>query len=401
MNLKKIYKPKNFFFFFHKKFDTGTWTIVFASITLTLYSSIFLLLLAYSFPKCFCADPYPHLNVLPSSYIAAYVIFLLVLLAGMLSCVTAIYGTFKAREKMLYPFLGCEAVTELVMLVGSIMLVSWLAKMDQYLLFSNDTYMDMTKMVSDTPHTPPPSTGPISMVLKADVAAKVEKVMESIATLMETFFASIASLDQNAPPNQTAEINLNNLMDALLNDYILGLLGGLKLIMKCGTVLICIGLNSIFVCGCLTTFSHIRRLRNGHVTHYQSSIPGCLINSAVMTNSARSTATESLNDDWSSASNYKSLPPRNCVYASCNTPNNDTNYRTSTTKSRRSSHHHLQQQQRGTNRGNNNNKSAAASVESDSNRSEQSSQRTSVRHHSKPRPHNLSVVGKFPQDRYL
>lgn len=372
MSVKKIYKPKNFFFFFHKKYDTGTWTIVFASITLTMYLGIFLFALAYSFPKCFCKDPYPHFNVLPIRYVILYIIFLIVLLAGIISCVLAIYGTFKARLKMLRCFIFAECLTEIVVFAASIMVISWLAKMDQYLLFSNDTYMDVTKMI-----------------LKEEIATKVEGVMNSVASLMEAFFSEI-SVAPTTTDDKVA-LNLNSLMDALLNDYILGLLGGLKLIMKCGTVLCCIGLNFIFTCGSFTAVSHYLRLKNGDVSPYHSSIPGCLINSAVMTNSARSTATESLNDDWSTtASNHKSVP-RNYVYSNSNHPDgnggfvyNSRNHTTNTNKSRKSRNHK---------------NGSSESLRSDHSRRSKSTTTTGHRQGSKR--HNLSVVGQFPPDRFL
>merc|ERR1739838_419283 len=69
------------------------------------FFSVFLWVLPFSFPKCFCEYPYPHLEILPRSMVFAYIGFLVVLILFVASCFSAILAVFKERAHLLTPFL--------------------------------------------------------------------------------------------------------------------------------------------------------------------------------------------------------------------------------------------------------------------------------------------------------
>jgi len=339
MSNSKTSKLKKFiFFFFSKRFDSGTWTIAFAWLCLCYFGGLFLLIISYSLPKCFCSDPYPHLSVLPGSIKFAYISIVLIISAAVISCLLGIYGTMKARCKLLLPLMAVQLLSEIVIVTSSILLISWLIQMDKYLLFSNDTYMDLIKLI-----------------LKPELMARLEPLLNSLSKVLDVFLNNLHHVPSSS--KAASSFNLNNLMDAALHPNILALLGGMKLVIKCGSVLIFVGLNILYICGFLITLSHFLKLKSGKfVRSYSSAIPGLLINTAVITNSARSTATDSI-DEHSRDSNYKSMSRSQ-----------------SSTKTRRHS-----------------------SMENDTYKSSRRP-RSSSRSY---RRNDLDVVGKFPSDQYL
>jgi len=274
MNIKKVFKPKNFFFFNHKRYDTGTFSIVFSSMTFVLILFLFLLTFAYSFPKCFCEDPYPHFrsDLLPTGFIPIYICLLLVLFFGLVVCGAGIYGVYKARKNLVFSLLVLQIVTSLFCFLGSIMIIKWMSDIDQYILISNTDYMSI-----------------LELVIKPEIFTAIKDTLDSFTTLFAAFIDSTLKLDSGTSKDS---LNLNTLMESVLHEQVLSLMQGMKLVMKCGVILCCIATNFAYFSAVFTTYAHYKKLRKGGpFSSYNSAIPGCLINSAVMTSSARSTAT--------------------------------------------------------------------------------------------------------------
>nr|XP_002131857.1 uncharacterized protein LOC100180589 [Ciona intestinalis] len=269
--MKPKCKATYFFFCFHPRFDTGTWSIAASFACAVIFAAMFVLSLSYSAPKCLCPQIWEHVDILPTVYKVLYVFVLLYFGALLIASLLAIYGTFNAQFRKLPPFLVLMIFTELATIGGSIYVFVQLANIDQYLLFDNDTYWNMAKMV-----------------LKEDLVTNLEQMMTTVSILLKNFL----NLDMGE------SLNLDMLMDAALKDGVLVVLGGMKRMMKFSAILMLIGINFFFITSILVVASHYRRLKEGILRTY-SGVPGLVIHKAVLSNSARSTASDSLSDDCS------------------------------------------------------------------------------------------------------
>ncbi|XP_076807664.1 uncharacterized protein LOC143450829 [Clavelina lepadiformis] len=264
-------KATHFFFCFHPKFDTGTWSIAIAFACAVLFAAMFTLTLSYSAPKCACPQIWEHIDVLPTAFKVIYVLLLLYFTALLVACVLTIYGTFKAQYKKLPMFIIMMIFTELAFIGISIFVFVQLAHIEEYLLFDNDTYWNMARMV-----------------LKDDLMNSVEKMMD----LMSELLKQLLDIDMSE------SLNLDMLMDAALKDEVLVVLGGMKRLMYMSAVLLLLGINTFFITSVLVVGSHYMRLKNGLVRTY-TGVPGLVMSKVVLSNSARSTASDTMSDDCS------------------------------------------------------------------------------------------------------
>uniref|UniRef100_H2ZHQ7 Tetraspanin n=1 Tax=Ciona savignyi TaxID=51511 RepID=H2ZHQ7_CIOSA len=269
--MKAKCKPTYFFFCFHPRFDTGTWSIAGSFACAVVFAAMFVMSLSYSAPKCICSQIWEHIDILPTVYKVLYVLILLYFAALLVTSTLAIYGTFNAQYKKLPPFIIMMIFTELATFGASIYIFVQLAYIDQYLLFDNDTYWNMAKMV-----------------LKEDLVTNLEQMMSTVSILLKQFL----NLDMGE------SLNLDMLMDAALKDGVLVVLGGMKRMMKFSAILMLLGINSFFITCIMVMASHYKRLKGGKLRTY-SGVPSLVIHKGVLSTSARSTASDSLSDDCS------------------------------------------------------------------------------------------------------
>jgi len=281
-------KPQHIFFCFHQKFDTGTWSIAFVFTITVMFTGMFFTTLSYSMPKCICPDVWTHMSVLPVAFKVVYCLMLFFQLSFIITSISVIYGTFRARCKTFPIYIIQMIVIELVVFVGSIFMIIQLANMDQYLLLSNDAYWEMAKMV-----------------LKPELIVELEKILTSASGIFGLMNLEMGDM-----------LNLDSLMDATLKEGVVTVLGGMKLMFQITMVLLLLGINSLFISTILTVGCHYKKLKLGLAS--TPGPPSMLINKAILSNSVRSTVSDSLSDDWSGMSvrklqrmrsrDYKHLP---------------------------------------------------------------------------------------------
>lgn len=261
-------------FCFHPKFDTGTWTIAAAFSTVIIFSALFFITLAFSAPKCFCPEIYEHIDALSPAFKAIYAIAVFALLIVVVVSIMCMYGTFKAQAWMLLPYVVTTGITFIVIFAGSIYIFILLANIDQYLLFDNDTYWNLAKMV-----------------LKEDLITQLEGMWSAVNVLLREFLNI----------NMGDELNLNLLLDAALKDEVLILLGAGKRVMKMSAVLLLLGLNWLFISSMIVALSHWSRLRSRVVSHF-TPVPNMILSQQVGSTSTRSTRSYANSDDYSGLS---------------------------------------------------------------------------------------------------